>query len=49
VDVHAQLWAQPRRTGNLDDLAWLIDDWVDESEDATVHTNWQWAKNENYE
>jgi uncharacterized protein (TIGR02246 family) len=34
--------------GALDDLAWLIGDWIDDSADATVRTTWQWAKNEHF-
>lgn len=34
--------------GALDDLAWLIGDWVDDSADATVRTTWTWAKNEHF-
>jgi uncharacterized protein (TIGR02246 family) len=35
----------PQEPGGLDQLAWLIGEWVDEAEGATVHTSWQWAKN----
>jgi hypothetical protein len=43
------LLAPPTRdTTPLDDLAWLVGEWVDEADDATVHTSWQWAKNERF-
>jgi uncharacterized protein (TIGR02246 family) len=38
----------PQEHGALDELAWLIGDWVDESPDATVLTSWQWTKNEHF-
>ena len=38
----------PREPNELDQLAWLIGDWVDDSADSTVHTNWRWAKNEHF-
>jgi uncharacterized protein (TIGR02246 family) len=37
-----------REPSELDQLAWLVGQWVDEAEDATVHTSWQWAKNEHF-
>jgi uncharacterized protein (TIGR02246 family) len=40
--------APPREPNELDQLAWLIGDWVDDAEDAAVHTNWRWAKNEHF-
>jgi uncharacterized protein (TIGR02246 family) len=41
--------APPAREPNeLDQLAWLIGQWLDDSEDAMVRTSWQWAKNEHF-
>jgi uncharacterized protein (TIGR02246 family) len=34
-----------REPGELDQLSWLIGEWVDEADDAAVHTNCQWVKN----
>lgn len=34
--------------GELAPLEWLVGDWVDEADDATVRTNWRWAKNERF-
>lgn len=36
------------RGGELEQLAWLEGEWVDESEDAAVHTTWQWSKNRKF-
>jgi len=38
----------PPDHGELAQLEWLLGDWVDEAEDATVSTSWQWAKNERF-
>jgi uncharacterized protein (TIGR02246 family) len=34
--------------GELEQLSWLIGEWVDDSEDAAVHTACGWAKNERF-
>jgi uncharacterized protein (TIGR02246 family) len=38
----------PQDHGELAELEWLVGDWVDEADDATVRTNWKWAKNERF-
>jgi uncharacterized protein (TIGR02246 family) len=40
--------SQPQDHGELSELEWLVGDWVDEADDATVHTSWKWAKNERF-
>lgn len=40
--------APPKEPAELDQLAWLIGQWVDDAEDATVRTSWQWAKNQHF-
>jgi uncharacterized protein (TIGR02246 family) len=40
--------APPQDHGELAQLEWLVGDWVDEAEDATVRTSWRWAKNERF-
>lgn len=34
--------------GELEQLAWLEGEWIDDSDDATVHTTWQWSKNRKF-
>lgn len=34
--------------GALDDLAWMIGEWVDDTDDAAMHTVCRWAKNERF-
>lgn len=36
------------RQDHLSELAWLIGDWVNEDDDAVVHTSYGWADNGNY-
>jgi uncharacterized protein (TIGR02246 family) len=41
--------AQPAQDhGQLSQLEWLVGEWVDQADDATVHTSWKWAKNERF-
>lgn len=39
---------QAQDHGELEQLAWLVGQWIDDSEDATVHTLCSWAKNERF-
>ncbi len=33
---------------HLEELAWLVGDWVDESDEAEVHTTCRWAENQSF-
>ncbi len=34
--------------GQLDQLGWLVGEWLDEDESATIRTRWEWAKNKHF-
>jgi uncharacterized protein (TIGR02246 family) len=34
--------------GQLEQLAWMIGEWVDQDEDVIVHTRWEWTKNKHF-
>lgn len=38
----------PSEPGQLDQLAWMIGEWLDQGEDSTVHTRWEWTKNKRF-
>jgi uncharacterized protein (TIGR02246 family) len=40
--------AEPETPSQLDDLAWLIGEWLDQDENATVRSQWQWANNKSF-
>lgn len=46
----ARDWPPPPPTGaeQLQQLAWLVGDWVDENSSTTVHTNYHWSKDGRY-
>ncbi|MDB5339049.1 MAG: hypothetical protein JWN70_4668 [Planctomycetaceae bacterium] len=46
----ARDWPAPPPTAEqqLQQLAWLIGDWVDENSSTTVHTNYHWSKDNRY-
>lgn len=46
----ARDWPPPPPTAaqQLQQLAWLVGDWVDENSTTTVHTNYHWSKDNRY-
>ena len=44
-DLHNE---EPAANEQLKQFEWLIGEWVDESEDALVHTSYRWADNDKY-
>ncbi len=32
----------------LEQLAWLVGEWVNQDENATIRTQWEWAKNRRF-
>jgi uncharacterized protein (TIGR02246 family) len=48
LSVSSQTNDQPEQPGALDQLAWMVGEWVDQDEEATVRTTCDWAKNGNF-
>jgi uncharacterized protein (TIGR02246 family) len=40
--------AAPAEESPLDELSWLVGEWLDQDENATVRTHYQWAKNKSF-
>jgi uncharacterized protein (TIGR02246 family) len=38
----------PSEPSHLDQLSWLVGEWLDQDEDTTVRTNCEWAKNRHF-
>ena len=38
----------PEEPGRLDQLAWMVGSSLDEDENSTVQTEWEWAKNKHF-
>ncbi|MGE3778217.1 MAG: SgcJ/EcaC family oxidoreductase [Pirellulaceae bacterium] len=35
-------------SGRLEDLGWLVGEWLDQDDSTTVRTTWEWAKNKHF-
>jgi uncharacterized protein (TIGR02246 family) len=40
--------AEPAAASPLEDLAWMVGDWVDHSDDANIETSVKWTKNKSF-
>ena len=38
----------PAASNELEQLSWMVGEWLDKAEDATVRSQWQWAKNKTF-
>lgn len=38
----------PEEPNPLDQLAWMVGEWLDQNEDATVRSNWIWSENKRF-
>jgi uncharacterized protein (TIGR02246 family) len=48
TDVPAPAEAAAEQPGELDQLAWMVGEWVDQDDEATVRTRCEWAKNNKF-
>src|SRR4029077_5424960 len=40
--------AEPTPHDRLEELAWLVGEWIEEGPDSNVHTVWKWHDNGNF-
>ncbi len=48
VTEKEELGQQPSNYEHLKELEWMIGSWIDEDEDATIQTDCEWTKNQNF-